>query len=442
MLPCRSLPAEYGGRGAQKVTTAMGYRSSGQRAQRHELLTRLNIADFPDFWVLAPGSRLQAAHWEALRMFVRSLCCGELRRERDDEERRTARRTSASPAARERVLFFGAPHLLPSKRLAMKRTHMHSHRHRRMTSGSVLVEFALVALVLYLLLAATIEFGRAFYCSQVLQAAADVAARELARTPLPPNLSFEEALQWEDLPGSGIRPARRIYDPHYLVLDLDTLGGRATLMDLVADLPPVNQQLFPLMIYTEYEGRRLLRYPGALLLDADPSDDPVDPPPSGLLVAVPVVAARDAQGRETIRWVDVVEDLQASDEAAPPGDVLDPFNLLSPQRGLVALRINYAFQAATMSSFDNMRDGDPEDPNINEPNLADDSSVVELNVPAGTPVAPDAPAGGLPGTYGGLYGLGGQGALNSPLLAAGFPVRPFRRVLVGQAIARREVFSP
>lgn len=308
--------------------------------------------------------------------------------------------------------------------------------------GSVLVEFALVALVLYLVLAGTLELGRLLYSAQVVQTAADLAARELARTPLPPNISFEEALRWEDPPGSGVRPARRVYDPHYLVLDLDTLGGRASLMDLVADLPPVNQQLFPLMIYTEYEGRRLLRYPGALLVDTDPSDDPLDPPAAGLLVAVPVVEARDGQGVETIRWVDVVEDLQAGDEQALPDDVLDPFNLLSSQRGLVALRINFPFQAASMSGFANARDGDPSDPNLNEPNLADDAGVAELNSPGGIPVSPDTQPGRLPGTYGGPYGLGGQGALNSPQLAAGLPLRPFRRVLVGQAIARREVFAP
>ncbi|MCL6503341.1 MAG: pilus assembly protein [Pirellulales bacterium] len=306
----------------------------------------------------------------------------------------------------------------------------------------MLVEFALVALVLYLVLAATLELGRLFYSAQVLQAAADVAARELARTPLPPTVSFEEALQWEDPPGSGIRPARRVYDPHYLVLDLDTLGGRSSLMELVADLPVVNQQLFPLMVYSEYQGRRLLRYPGALLLDTDPSDDPPDPPPAGFLVAIPVVASRDGRGVETIRWVDVVEDLQAGDEGAPPGDALDPFNLLSAQRGLVGLRINFPFQAATMSSFDPARDGNPGDPNLSELNVADDTSVTELNSPPGTPVSPEPTAGGMPGTYGGIYGLGGQAALNSPQLAAGFPLRPFRRVLVGQALARREVFAP
>ena len=57
--------------------------------------------------------------------------------------------------------------------------------------GSVLVEFALIALVLYLILAATLEFGRALFGAQVLQQAADIAAREISRTPLPPTLDIE-----------------------------------------------------------------------------------------------------------------------------------------------------------------------------------------------------------------------------------------------------------
>jgi hypothetical protein len=316
-------------------------------------------------------------------------------------------------------------------------------------AGQSLVEFAVVALVLYLLLAATIEFGRIMFASQALQSAADLCAREISRTPLPPVLSFEEALI-EESP-VGTRPVKdNIYDPHYLVLDLDTLAGRPTLQALVAALPVVNQQLVPLMVYSEVGGRRLLRYPGALLVDTDNSDDPADPEPAGLLVAVPLVESRDASGVETIRWVNVVEDIQQGDEAALSGehDPTDPFNILSTQRGLVAVRINYPFQAATLSSFRTSPDG-PFEPNIGYPNIANDGGVTELDAPpGGTPIAPDVPidpATGQPlyaGTYGGAYGLGEQGALNSPQLAIGFPLRPFRRVLSAQAIFRREVFAP
>jgi Flp pilus assembly protein TadG len=52
----------------------------------------------------------------------------------------------------------------------------------------------LVALVVYLLLAAILTFGHALYVAQGLQQAADLAAREIARTPLPADDRFEDAL--------------------------------------------------------------------------------------------------------------------------------------------------------------------------------------------------------------------------------------------------------
>ena len=47
-------------------------------------------------------------------------------------------------------------------------------RRGRNRRGSVLVEFALIALLLYLILAATLEFGRALFGAQVLQQSTDV----------------------------------------------------------------------------------------------------------------------------------------------------------------------------------------------------------------------------------------------------------------------------
>ena len=48
------------------------------------------------------------------------------------------------------------------------------HVNRR---GQSLVEFAVVALVVYMLLAAILTFGQLLYCSQGIQQAADVAAQ-------------------------------------------------------------------------------------------------------------------------------------------------------------------------------------------------------------------------------------------------------------------------
>src|SRR5580693_1602057 len=46
----------------------------------------------------------------------------------------------------------------------------------RLRRGQALVEFALVALVLYLLIAFVLDFGRAIYGTQIIQGAADLAA--------------------------------------------------------------------------------------------------------------------------------------------------------------------------------------------------------------------------------------------------------------------------
>ena len=49
--------------------------------------------------------------------------------------------------------------------------------------GAALVEFALTALLLYLIFAVGIEFGRAIFVAQTIQDAARLAARELALEP-------------------------------------------------------------------------------------------------------------------------------------------------------------------------------------------------------------------------------------------------------------------
>jgi hypothetical protein len=166
----------------------------------------------------------------------------------------------------------------------------------------------------------------------------------------------------------------------------------------------------------------LIRYPGALLSDATT--------PTGYTVGIPLVVSRGANGGKTIRWVPVVEEIESDTNP-------DPFSIESDARGMVALRINYPFQSASMSSFRPNAAGAFE-PNLGNPNLADDGSVTELNSgdrPGGL-VGGSLSGGGLyGGTYAGTYGMGAQGAL-------GQTVRPFRRVISAQAIYRREVFAP
>jgi hypothetical protein len=100
-------------------------------------------------------------------------------------------------------------------------------------------------------------------------------------------------------------------------------------------------------------------------------------------------------------------------------------------RGLVALRINYPYQAAMLSGFQ----GNPAgfaDPNLSQHIVADDGAVTELGPPPGgaTTLSDD----GRAAPYAGSFGLGRQ-------LAFAQELRPFRRLISGQAMFRREVFQ-
>lgn len=359
-------------------------------------------------------------------------------------------------------------------------------RHRHPRRGQALVEFAVVGLVMYMLLAAILTFGHALYVAQGLQTAADLGAREISRTPLPVlkdsgEFTFEDALE-----DSEVR--RRIFDEAWLVIDLDefylTSPGGNVFQDIVPLMPVLNQQLVTMMIVDrptltvpgpdpgdppETRTLWLLRYPGALLhrdpafnAPLDEDGNPTSYPAyvaTDFTVGIPVVESRAVDGVETIRWVDVVEEIDT--EEAPEDDTApnpDPFSITSPQRGLVALRINFPFQSASMSSFRH-DEGHPEfpfEPTIGRPNAADDDGVLPFPAqpPDGTSLTdsqltrtvqdPNDPTQEIvlyTGTYGGRYGLGAQGALGSPALTGGGPVRPYRRIISAQAIYRREVFE-
>lgn len=299
-------------------------------------------------------------------------------------------------------------------------------------SGQSLVEFAVVALVLYMLLAAILTFGHALYVAQGLQSAADLAAREISRTPLPAEETFESILDSGVLGPDG----RDIFDDDFLVFDLDSLGTQNFFSDIVPTWPRLNQQLATLMIVDrpDFDGdgtadANLIRYPGALL--QDPST------PTGYTVGIPLVASRSAIGVETIRWVPVVEEIDTEDSSTDnDGPNPDPFQVSSSGQGIVALRINYPFQSASMSSFRPNAEG-PFEPMLGNVNVANDGAVRETNVgdrpgdPIGQPLISD---GIYAGTHGGKYGLGAQGVM-------GQTVRPYRRVISAQAIYRREVFT-
>jgi len=286
-----------------------------------------------------------------------------------------------------------------------------------------LLEFLLVAFVMYLLLAAILSFGRMLYTGQVVQQAADLLGRELARTPLPADMTFESALSDTDV-------RDRVYSRDYLVIDISTwaAGGTGlTMMDWVEanyTLPTVNRALLPVMIVQDVGGITVLRYPGALRqvapLDAGFGNY------SGYTVQVPMVVSRaGGTGIETIRWANVVEEIENTTTN------VDPFRI--SRRGTVAVRVNFPFQSGLMTGYQPGVTGPKGEGNIGAENLSDDASV-SLDGSSPAPLGASAsPSSTNALVYDGEYGLGKQYASNKE-------VRPYRSVVIGQAVFRREVF--
>jgi hypothetical protein len=262
---------------------------------------------------------------------------------------------------------------------------------KRTSKGSALVEFALISLVLYLILAGTIELGRMVFAVQILQDAARVAARELAVTPLAAGLRFEEALATAEV-------QTRIWNPSLLVVNAST---DTAIESGFQAMPLVNRALRPLFIsdtLPQGDGGALpiLRYPGALVPDpAAPLQWTVKVPRPGAAGAV-VMMEIVAEAR-----------MDAADPASGPFSALAP---VTPN-GIAAVVVNYPFQAAALSGFAPRPEGEP-------------NAGYAIEAPENEPI----------GTYAGADGLGAQYAM-------GKKVRPYRRILTGQAFFRREVME-
>ena len=126
-----------------------------------------------------------------------------------------------------------------------------SHRNRR---GQSLVEFAIVALAVYLLLGGILTFGQLFYEGQTVQQAADVAAREISRTPLLATASLMDVL-YSNSPtdyssGSGTSSVRTsLFNPQLLQFDMTAgVPQGQSVLSVVQTWPIINQMLYPAMI--------------------------------------------------------------------------------------------------------------------------------------------------------------------------------------------------
>jgi TadE-like protein len=306
--------------------------------------------------------------------------------------------------------------------------------HRR--NGQALLEFALITLVLYLLLTTVIEFGRLLHGSQTIQTIVDQAAREISRVPLASTTTFAQALTDPRV--------QAIYSEDYLAINISGWTDPSqSLLDFLQSqtpsVPLINQAMLPLMFVDTVGGVPLLRYPGALVTSATA--------PSGYTVKVPITTAGSPLGGpEVIEWHDVLEEIQDSGGNGPFSVAwIDASGTNPLPGGMVAMRLNYPFEAATMAGYQAQPlDANGETtPNMSYPVLADDGGVTAVNTPngGGTPVAPDLPppdeSGGAAyaGPYGGAYGLGEMGLQLQT-------VRPFTRVVSAQAIFRREIFGP
>ncbi len=306
----------------------------------------------------------------------------------------------------------------------------------RRQRGAAIAEFAVVALLVWVLLAGTLELGRAFAAQHLLQNAARATARALSLEAVEAETPFRSALT----PGaetpfeSAVSPG--LFDPGFLVFDEELLercdvagfddpAHAQEFEDFLGRLPLVNRLLRPLMIFEVTQGTRRLRYPGTLLLR--------DPPSGGFVgcasgsrytVAVP----RVIEGR--IQWLPVVEEAPVSDPST--GSTL---SFALEDGGWSSLRIHYPFQAAALVSWvdtaqTNPRTGRP----LQRP---EEVTALDVTPPTGTQLdaSLDAESGspGLVNPYAGSLGLGRVHVL-------GREVRPYRRVLSATAAFRREVF--
>src|SRR5262249_45701491 len=130
----------------------------------------------------------------------------------------------------------------------------------RAERGAALVEFALVSLVLYLLIAGTLEFGRVMFAANALQDVARAAARELAVGALRANVTFEYALSCDPTSDTNCLAdlRHRIFDPACLVVDFDDPAVASDPDGYFAAMPVVNRALRALMI-TEPSRPNLVR---------------------------------------------------------------------------------------------------------------------------------------------------------------------------------------
>jgi hypothetical protein len=317
-------------------------------------------------------------------------------------------------------------------RVQTRRRGGRAERDRR---GAVLVEFALVAFAIWLVLAGVLELGRAFSAQQILQHASVTIARELSRLELPHDASFEQAL-------------RGVVDTRFLVLDSGLLArcgvapfgaaGHGSDLDRFfrESVPVGNRLLRPLMIRDRLGELELLRYPGALLVRTDGGVSATSPCQAGSLYTVGIPQLDEAAG--IVRWHPVVEESPGSTAGTP---ALEGFELSNG--AWAGIRLYYPFQSASLLASRSTGIVDPATGRERQ-SLVDAGASYSDQDLARLDADLLAPGGGAEttavSTYAGTRGLGRVFSLPD---ASGTPraVRPYRRLLSATAGFRREVFA-
>ncbi|MEM9175878.1 MAG: TadE family protein [Myxococcota bacterium] len=310
----------------------------------------------------------------------------------------------------------------------MRPPHRGAQRERalRRVRGGVLAEFAILGFVVWMLLAGILELGRAFTVQQLLQTNARTLARELARLPFDPSLSFTQAIETEAFQD-------QVLDTRFLVIDSALLarcdradfgeaGHDADLDDLFAtELPFGNRLLRPLMISDRRDGQQMIRYPGTLLLRGMPPGAPCE---EGSAFAVRIPELDPVSGAVT--WFDVISES-------------DPGRFPLAGGGWAGLQLNYPFQSVGLMAGRGTGTINPATGREFVTFVEDDGASL---APPGDPNEfTISVSESDTGAYAGNAGLGRFYSIPG---AGGAPraVRPFRRILSASAGFRREIFVP
>ena len=306
--------------------------------------------------------------------------------------------------------------------------------------GQAVVEFAIVALVVYLLLGAILTFGQWFYSGQTVQQAADVAAREISRTPLLATAQLMDVLYGSnpgDYSSSGgsstVRAA--LFDPQLLQFDMTAgVPTGQSMLDVVQTWPIVNQMLYPAMIVQSgdqvYGGNaadQYLCYPGVV-----PCTDSTGPNRTVYCVARVDSRAADGAGDDNLG-----AGHRGNRVCGGPGVQREPVFRSAPDAGLSLLRINYGYQSASMTAFP---PSSTYPPSPNGPPWVANDTEVAVNPSNYTPIGSSPPS--AVGTYSGPYGLGTQEASDGWTQKDPIPPDAADAATLGRAALPQPDFGP